>query len=239
MCSLFSGRGAFIHFGAMLGTIMVANVAMVIIPGQRALVAAKERGEAPDPIHGIRGKQRSVHNTYFTLPVLFTMISNHYGGLTQHRYNWVILVLVSVSGALVRLYFVARHRGAGNPVLAVASLAALAGAFALAWPAARPGPGGGSADGGAAVAPPFAEVQRIVAERCTGCHARSPTFQGFASAPANVAFDTPDSILRQAAAIHQQTVVTRAMPIGNVTAITDAERAALDAWFRAGAPPGP
>jgi uncharacterized membrane protein len=238
MCSLFSGRGAFIHFGAMLGTIMVANVAMVIIPGQRALVKAKARGEAPDPIHGIRGKQRSVHNTYFTLPVLFTMISNHYGGLTQHEYNWVILVLVSISGALVRLYLVARHRGDIKPVLAIASVVALAAAFLLAWPATRPVPADAAAGGDAPV-PAFAEVQRIVAERCTGCHARSPTYQGFASAPANVALETPESIARQAAAIHQQTVVTRAMPIGNITGITDAERAALDAWFRAGAPSSP
>jgi uncharacterized membrane protein len=236
LCSLFSGRGAFIHFGAMLGTIMVANVAMVIMPGQRALVAAKARGEAPDPIHGIRGKQRSVHNTYFTLPVLFTMISNHYGGITQHDWNWVLLVLVSVAGALIRLYFVARHRGSPRPALAAGGGAALAIAFVLAWPALPGGRAPAPDTAGPGAAPAFVEVVRIVEQRCAGCHARMPTFQGFASAPGNVALDTPEAIVRHAAAIHQQTVATRAMPIGNVTGITDGERAALGAWYRAGAP---
>jgi len=105
LCQLFSGRGAYMHFGAMLGTIMVANVFFVIIPGQKDLVTAKQEGRMPDPIHGIRGKQRSVHNTYFTLPVLFVMISNHYAMTHAHEYNWLILIAISLAGALIRVFF--------------------------------------------------------------------------------------------------------------------------------------
>ena len=111
LCALFSGRGAYIHFGAVLGTIMVANVFFVIIPGQKRMVAAAERGEAPNAEDGIRAKQRSVHNTYFTLPVLFVMTSNHYAVTYSHDYNWAILIAISLAGALIRVYFVARHSG--------------------------------------------------------------------------------------------------------------------------------
>jgi uncharacterized membrane protein len=229
LCQLFSGRGAFIHFGAMLGTIMAANVFFVIIPGQKDLVRAKAEGRAPDPIHGIRGKQRSVHNTYFTLPVLFTMISNHYAVLTNHRHAWLALVGMTVAGAAIRLWFVMRHRGQSRPVLVAVGVAAVAGTFALAMP---------RTDAARAAASPadFATVRAVVEARCAGCHAERPTWPGFASAPKNVLLDAPEAIHRQAQAIHQQTVVTKAMPIGNVTQITDAERAAIDAWFRAGAP---
>ncbi|MFM1989116.1 MAG: hypothetical protein RJA99_2073 [Pseudomonadota bacterium] len=230
LCQLFSGRGAFIHFGAMLGTIMAANVFFVIIPGQKDLVRAKAEGRLPDPIHGIRGKQRSVHNTYFTLPVLFTMISNHYASLTNHRHAWLALVGMGVAGATIRLYFVLKHRGQSKPVLVAVGVAALAGTFALAMPAAGPAPQAG------AKAPDLAQVRTIVEQRCAGCHAAQPTYPGFASPPKNVVLDSPDAIARQAQAIHQQTVVTKAMPIGNLTQITDAERATIDAWFRAGAP---
>jgi uncharacterized membrane protein len=229
MCQLFSGRGAFIHFGAMLGTIMAANVFFVIIPGQKELVRAKAQGRAPDPIHGVRGRQRSVHNTYFTLPVLFTMISNHHASLTQHRFAWLALVGLSLAGALIRLWFVMRHRGQSRPALVALGLAAIAGTFALAMPRTAPLRSG-------AAAPTLAQVRPIVEQRCAACHAERPTYPGFASPPKNVALDSTESILRHAQAIHQQTVVTRAMPIGNLTAITDAERATLDAWFRAGAP---
>ena len=110
LCHLFSGRGAFIQFGAMLGTIMVANVFFVIIPGQREMVRAKEQGREPDPQAGLRGKLRSVHNTYFTLPVLFTMISNHYALTFGARYNWLVLIAICLAGALIRVYFVDRHQ---------------------------------------------------------------------------------------------------------------------------------
>jgi len=229
LCELFSGRGAFIHFGAMLGTIMAANVFFVIIPGQKDLVRAKAEGRAPDPAHGVRGKQRSVHNTYFTLPVLFTMISNHYASLTNHPQAWLALIGMTVAGAAIRLWFVMRHRGQSRPALVAVGVAAIAGTFALAMP--RGGPTG--ADAGAA---DFAAVRGIVATHCAGCHAERPTWPGFASPPKGVVLDSPEAILRQAQTVHQQTVVSKAMPIGNLTGITDAERATIDAWFRAGAP---
>jgi len=232
LCQLFSGRGAFIHFGAMLGTIMAANVFFVIIPGQKDMVRAKAEGRAPEPIHAFRGRQRSVHNTYFTLPVLFTMISNHYATFTQHRWNWLALVGVALAGALIRLFLVLRHRGQSKPVLLVAGIASLAGVFALAAPrpaAQRPG----------AAVPSFAQVRQVVETHCAGCHAERPSYPGFASAPKNVVLDTPEAILRQAQAVHQQTVVTKAMPIANLTQITEAERTVIDEWYRAGAPARP
>ncbi|HMS80439.1 MAG TPA: urate hydroxylase PuuD, partial [Burkholderiaceae bacterium] len=221
---VFPGRALYMQIGAMLGTIMAANVFFVIIPGQKDLVRAKAEGRAPDPIHGVRGKQRSVHNTYFTLPVLFTMISNHYASLTNHRHAWLALVAMSVAGATIRLWFVMRHRGQSRPALVAVGVAAIAGPCALARPASRPAP------------PDLAQVRPIVAQRCAGCHAAQPTYPGFASPPKNVVLDTDEAIARQAQAIHQQTVVAKAMPIGNLTQITDAERATIDAWYRAGAP---
>ena len=223
---LFSGRGAFIHFGGMLGTIMVANVFFVIIPGQREMVKAKAEGRVPDPIWAVRGKQRSVHNTYFTLPVLFTMISNHYAAFTNARHAWLVLMALSLAGVLIRLFFTFRHRGVIKPSFWAIAIALMAAVFVALMPARGTG---------TAKAPSFAEVRTIVEQRCTNCHADKPTFAGFASAPKNVVLDTPERIVAQAQPIHQQTVVLKAMPIGNLTAMTDAERAAIDAWYRAGA----
>lgn len=231
LCQLFSGRGAYMHFGAMLGTIMVANVFFVIIPGQRDLVKAKQEGRAPDPIHGITGKQRSVHNTYFTLPVLFVMISNHYAMTYGHEYNWLILIAISIAGAAIRVFFVQRHFGKASVVpLLVAGLLLAAVAAAIA-PASR-SHGGGSADAvnAEAVLP---QVVAVVQQRCLSCHAASPSQPGFASAPKGIVFDTENDILQQAQQIHQQTVVTRAMPIGNLTAITEQERQLIDRWYAA------
>lgn len=234
MCELFSGRGAFIHFGAMLGTIMVANVFFVIIPGQKELVAATREGRPPDPTPGLEAKQRSVHNTYFTLPVLFVMISNHYAVTYGHPYNWLILVAISIAGALIRVYFVARHKGNASPLpLAGAAVLLLAVMVAL---APRPSAEAGSAaTSGAAV---FAEVERIIETRCVTCHSETPTHVSFPAPPLGVVFDTREQILVQSTQIHQQTVVTRTMPIGNLTAISEEERAVLDTWFKAGAATG-
>jgi len=237
LCQLFSGRGAFIHYGAMLGTIMVANVFFVIIPGQRAMVAAAQRGETPDPEHGRRGKQRSVHNTYFTLPVLLVMISNHYAMTYGGQWNWLILIGLSLVGALIRVWFVARHKGAASPlplIVALLLLAAIAAAMAPGSPAG--GAARDSGQGSAAAPVSFAEVREVVATRCASCHASQPTQPGFVAPPKGVVFDNAAQIAAQAAQIHQQTVATRAMPIGNLTGISDDERALLDAWFRAGAP---
>ena len=226
LCEVFGGRGAYIHFGAVLGTIMVANVFFVIIPGQRQMVAAAERGEAPDPLPGIRGKQRSVHNTYLTLPVLFTMISNHFAMTYNHEFNWAILIAISLAGALVRVYFVARHSGHASPlpvIGAVVLLLIVAVAIAPRGMAAS----SGSVD--------FAAVRSVVQQRCTNCHAASPEHPGFQAAPAGVVLETDRQIVAEALRIHQQTVVTRAMPIGNLTRITEEERALIDRWYRAGA----
>jgi len=226
LCQLFSGRGAYMHFGAMLGTIMVGNVFFVIIPGQKDLVRAKEEGREPDPIHGIRGKQRSVHNTYFTLPVLFVMISNHYAMTYGHKFNWLILIAITLIGALVRVYFVARHKGRASLVPVFIAVAVLAGIVTLVAPRT---PDHLAAKGTGTVE--ITAVQQIVVERCSSCHAKSPSQPGFQAPPKGIVFETVADITRQAESIHQQTVVTRAMPIGNLTGITDAERNKIGAWF--------
>ena len=234
LCHVFSGRGAYMHFGALLGTIMVANVFFVIIPGQRELVTARQQGREPDPRHGIRGKQRSVHNTYFTLPVLFVMISNHYAMTYGHRYNWVILVAICLAGASIRRYFVARHKGRTSVLPIVIGTLLLAGVAAAIAPS-RARSGAALAGAALAGAPSFARVQAIVAQRCVGCHASVPTQPGFNVAPKGVMFDTADQIKAQAAQIHQQTS-TRVMPLANLTGMTDEERATIADWFESGAP---
>ena len=224
LCELYSGRGAFIHFGAVLGTIMVANVFFVIIPGQKKMLAAAERGEVPDADAGVRGKQRSVHNTYFTLPVLFVMTSNHYAMVYGHAYNWLILIGISLAGALIRVYFVARHKGEASiwPVVIAALIVA-----GIVW-AAAPQRG---ASGAAAIS--FAEVRNVINARCVSCHSSAPVHPAVAAAPLGVMFDTDEQIVAGADRIHQQTVVTRVMPIGNLTAMTEEERRIIDAWYQA------
>ena len=224
LCQVFGGRGAFIHFGAVLGTIMVANVAMVIIPGQRRMVAALAAGEPVDPDHGRKGKQRSVHNTYFTLPVIFTMTSNHFAMVYSHEYNWLILVAISLAGALVRAYFVARQsRAAGKWPLAAAAVLVVAVIVAIAPQA--PATTASTAAG-------IDEVRAVVLARCTACHADEPSHPAFAAAPAGVVLESESDILANATRLHRQTVVLRAMPIGNLTGITEAERAVVDRWYR-------
>lgn len=223
LCQLFGGRGAYIHFGAVLGTIMVANVAMVIIPGQRKMVVAAERGEAPDPLPGIRAKQRSVHNTYFTLPVLFVMTSNHYALTYGHEYNWAILIAISIIGALVRVYFVARHKGQASLLPVIAAALLLAGIVAALAPRSH-------TSGDTVVS--FEQVRNTVNTHCTGCHANVPLHPAFSAAPLGVVLDNDERILAEAARIHYQTVVTRVMPIGNLTGMTDEERHIIDRWYQ-------
>jgi uncharacterized membrane protein len=225
-----SGRAAYIHVGAMIGTIMVANVLMLIIPGQRKMVAAMAAGGKPDPIHGLRAKQRSVHNNYFTLPVLFIMISNHYAMTYRHQHAWAVLAAMMAAGVLIRHFFNLRHRGRIEwryPVAGVAILIALAVAIAPPPPAAA-----------VAVSDPaaqFAKVQAIITQRCTTCHADKPTQAGFAAAPAGIELHTGALIHQNAAKVYQQVVQTRAMPLANLTQMTDAERAQVAAWYEAGA----
>jgi len=225
---LLSGRAAYIHVGAMIGTIMVGNVLMVIIPGQRKLVAAMRAGETPDPVYGKRGKQRSVHNNYFTLPVLFIMISNHYAMTYSHAYSWLVLAAIMAAGVLIRHFFNLRHSGRvaiAYPLAGGALL--LAVAVAIAPRSVAPS--------AVAVTPDFARIQQIIDQRCVACHSAQPTQPGFASAPAGLLLHTPALIREHAAKLFQRAVQTRDMPLANLTQMTDQERAEIAAWYRAGA----
>lgn len=224
LCQLFSGRAAYILFGATLGTIMVGNVFFVIIPGQKRMVAAAETGATPDPADGLRAKLRSVHNTYFTLPVLFVMTSNHYALTYSHPYNWAILIGISVAGALIRIYFVARHKGQASPIPVILALALLAATAAMVAP--RP-----QTDDPAIAT--LAEVRNVVNARCTTCHSSAPVHPAFPAPPLGVILDTDEQILAEAERIFQQTVVTRVMPIGNLTSMTDDERQIINRWYQA------
>ncbi len=236
LCQLFSGRGAFMVFGSAIGSIMVANVLFVIIPGQRELVRAKQQGRDPDPAPGLRARQRSVHNTYFTLPVLFVMISNHYAMTYGARYNWLVLIAMSVAGACIRAWFVARHRAAERGRY-VPALSGLLGILALAAVvvALAPAPGSGAA-GAPAMAPPgeVSRVQQIVQVRCVPCHAVKPTQAGFSAAPNGLVLETVDQLLAHLPQVQQQ-LAARSMPLGNLTSMTEEERGAMLMWIGHGA----
>ncbi len=222
-----SGRAAYIHVGAIIGTIMVGNVLMLIIPGQRKLVAAMRAGEKPDPIHGIRGKQRSVHNNYFTLPILFIMISNHFGMTYNHQYNWLILAAIMAAGVLIRHFFNLRHTGRvvwAYPIAGAAILLGLAIALAPTPPVVS-----------TSNVPSLAKVESIMQARCVSCHAEHPTQAGFTAAPGGVKLDSRAQIQQHAERIYKQTVELKAMPLANLTQMTDEERKQIGAWFLAGA----
>jgi uncharacterized membrane protein len=234
---VLSGRGAFNQIGAIIGTIMVANVFLVIIPNQRRTVAALLARQAPDPQLGKVGKQRSVHNNYLTLPVIVLMISNHYPLLFATRYNWVIVAVVLALGPVIRHFFNSRHAGRGSPwwVWGVAA----AGMAAIAWLSAagpRDAASAGSRTGDAAGKATFANVERIVSTRCSMCHAAEPVWQGLAMAPKAIRLDEAEHIRRNARLIGRNAAWSSAMPPGNVTEMTGAERAAIAAWLAAGAP---
>jgi uncharacterized membrane protein len=220
---------------------------MVIIPGQRKVMAQMKAGEPVDPAHGQRAKQRSVHNTYFTLPVLIAMLSNHYSMLYQAKHNWLVLVLLMLAGVLIRQFFLLRHKGvirwgwwAGGIAVIVALVAWLApqqaptaaGPAGMAGGAADApgGPASGASSAGAAVggSATFAQVKAIIDQRCVLCHNAS-------IAQKNVRVDTQQAIARQAQQIYQQVVLMRLMPLGNATQITEEERALIGRWFNAGA----
>jgi uncharacterized membrane protein len=229
---LFAGRAAFLLVGAMIATSMSANVFFWIIPGQRKVVAAMTSGQAYDAnalaIHGKRGKQRSVHNTYFTLPVIFAMLSNHYSFLYTHEHRWVLLFVMMFAGALIRQFFVQRHGyhlgRAKNPLpFAVVGGVLILGVIVALRPAA---PSSASPTGQAPVA--FAEVKAVIEQRCYQCH-------GAVVQMKNVRLDSAESIQTHAQGIYQQVVVSRQMPMNNATGITDAERALVSRWFKGGA----
>lgn len=253
---IFSGRAAYIHTGALIGTIMVGNVFRIIMPAQRALVAAIEQNRTPDPVLPAKGLLRSRHNNYFTLPVLFIMISNHFPSTYGSEYNWLILAALGALSVLARHYFNTRHN---SNRFAWALPAAALGMICLAYvtaPNRQPAapnlaattpeqasqaaqqqpqqaveqPAAAASDGVA-----FAEVSNVIHERCTVCHSAQPTSPLFSAAPAGVMFDTPQQMRQQAAKIHAQTVASQIMPLGNITQMTPEERQLIGQWIAQGA----
>ena len=219
---LFSARGAFLHVGAMMGTIMAANVFFHIIPGQKRVVAQIRAGETPDTEPGIIGKQRSVHNTFFTLPVLFIMISNHYPMTYSHEHGWLVLICLMLAGVLIRQYFVLRHSHKASPVLPIIAVMILLAVIAYLSPKSLPGEGAHQVS--------EAQIAQIIERRCVACHARTPTQPGFVAAPLGIVLETDEEILNGAERI-AFTVQTRYMPIGNLTGMTDQERASVASWY--------
>jgi len=220
---VFSGRAAYIQVGAMLGTIMAANVLFNIIPAHWELIRAKEAGREPDPAPGLEAKRRSVHNNYLTLPVVFTMISNHFPFTYEHAHAWLVLVALTLIGAWIRHFFNLRHAGRTVwwiPVTAGAATLALAVAM-------RPDEGGGAPSRTVS----DAEAIAIVQQRCVPCHSANPTQPGYDVPPAGITFDSRDQIVERADAIEEQAVRTTAMPLGNVTGMTEQERETLGAWL--------
>ena len=235
---LFAGRAAFLLVGAMMATTMSANVFFWIIPGQRTVVESIKAGQPVDPVHGQRGKQRSVHNTYFTMPVLIAMLSNHYSWVYSHGHNWLALVLLMLAGALIRHFFVARHKTevAGAPApwgWAVAGCAVLLGVVVWLAPAPRPAVVAKPADAPSApvsttpMDPLLSQVNGILLQRCVMCHNADLANKG-------VALHTPDLIKQHRQQIYQQVVMLRAMPMNNATRITEDEREVLAKWYEAG-----
>jgi len=256
-CHWFAGRAAFLLLGAMLATSMSANVFFWIIPGQRTVIESIRAGEPVDPIHGQRGKQRSVHNTYFTLPVLFAMLSTHYSFTYNHPHNWLVLIAMMAAGAFIRQFFVLRHGyqlGRNThpwPYVAAALVLIAALIVAMAPPRAQDSAGatatraaglasnspalaalGASsnalASAGASPAIGYAQIQPVIAQRCYGCHGQAMQMK-------NIRLDSAALLAQNAQAVYQQAVVIRAMPMNNATQITEAERALIKKWFEDGA----
>ena len=240
-CHWFAGRAAFLLVGAMIATAMSANVFFWIIPGQRTVVAQIKAGVPVDPVHGQRGKQRSVHNTYFTLPVLFAMLSGHYSFTWSHPQNWLVLILMMLAGAAIRQFFVMRHgyklgRNRHPLPYALVGVAVIVGA--IVW--MRPVPVVASVNASSLIASgedpisaggqnDYLSVQAVLAQRCALCHGAQVQMK-------NLRFDQPESVGLHAQAIYQQVVVQKLMPMNNATQITDAERALIGRWYLAGAP---
>ena len=239
-CHWFAGRAAFLLVGAMIATAMSANVFFWIIPGQRTVVADIKAGRPIDPIHGVRGKQRSVHNTYFTLPVLFAMLSNHYSFTWSHPQNWLVLILMMFAGAAIRQFFVLRHgyklgRNRHPVAYALVGVAVIAGA--IVW--MKPAPvtvtpaaiDSGSARAyiqGATGQNDYLKVAKIIENRCYQCHGAQLQMK-------NVRLDSAALVKQHAQTVYQQVVMLKIMPMNNATGITDDERAQIKTWFEAGA----
>ncbi len=231
LSQLFTGRAAYVHVGALIGIVMVINVFARIIPSQRNLIAARTAGDEPDPWFGKRAKQRSVHNNYLTLPVLFIMISSHYPMTFGHPQGWALLIVISVSGALVRHWF--NLRNAGTPSLWPIPAAVVIFVAAAVWASLPTLQADRLAASGGDVA--FTEVRAVIDSHCLACHAARPTNEDFDAPPKNIRFDTAAEIRKHATAIKKTSVDTDTMPLGNESGMTAEERQLLGAWIRAGA----
>jgi uncharacterized membrane protein len=234
-CHWFAGRAAFLLVGAIMGTAMSANVFFWIIPGQRKVVAAIRAGEPVNPVHGERGKQRSVHNTYFTLPVLFAMLSNHYSFTWSHPRNWLVLILMMLAGAAIRQFFVLRHgyklgRNRNPLPYALAGVAVIIAV--IVWLRPQPSAIDSIADSAhserATGAIGYEKLQPVLARRCYMCHGEQVQMK-------NIRLDSPALVKQHAQALHQQAVVSKAMPMNNATGMTEDERALVGQWFAEGA----
>jgi uncharacterized membrane protein len=228
---VFSGRGAFIHVGALIGTMMAANVFRIIIPNQKKVVASLMAGEKPDPALGLQAKQRSTHNNYLTLPVLAMMISNHYPMTYAHDQAWVVIGLILIVGGLVRHFFNTRNSGgAGKAIAWQLPAAAVFMAILVVFVSYDPSaPRSGDVMSSN-------EAMGIIQTRCAVCHSAHPTEDGFDAAPAGVMFDSLDQVHTNAQRIMAQAVIGKSMPLGNLTEMTDEERAKLGQWIRAKMP---
>ncbi len=234
---MFSGRGALIHTGALMATIMTGNVAMNIIPNTKKVIADLIAGREPNPNYGKQAKTRSTHNNYLTLPVIFLMISGHYPLTFTSPHAWVIVGLVLVAGAIVRYFYNQRHAGKGNKwwTWVVAALALIAAAFVsmMSNPIGRARLGLAALDAPVMVASAHvpADVSDVIMSRCSMCHAAEPVWAGLASPPKGILLDSPEQIARNAPLIMEQAVMTHAMPPNNITEITKDERHLLAMWL--------
>ncbi|HEX8210989.1 MAG TPA: urate hydroxylase PuuD [Longimicrobium sp.] len=233
LTQLLSGRAAFLHVGAMLGTLMAGNVYRVIMPSQRVLVAAAERGERPDPAPSKRAKERSIHNNYLTFPVIVLMLSSHFPDLYGHRLNWLFLGILVLAGATVRHILNVRFTfPRWKPALAATFATTLGALFLL-----LVRPAASRTDASAGERANFAQANAVIQKRCTVCHSASPADRTFGAAPAGVAFDTPEQILARVDRIRVRAVETATMPPANKTFMTPEERALLGRWIAQGARP--
>ena len=228
---VFSHRGAFMQMGVTIGTMMVANVAMVIIPGQKKVVQALKAGDDPNPIYGVRGKQRSLHNNYLTLPVIFVMIGGHYPIIFATEYSWLILGLILIIGALIRHFFNTKHKGLPAPYWTwlVASLLAVCSVF-LSYAGAPNNNVYEVSNLNMTKEEIHKTAVELVIERCSSCHAREPLWEGLAFAPKGIHLETEEEVLKMANEIYWQSAASWAMPPGNIIWLEDQERVLLSDW---------
>jgi uncharacterized membrane protein len=224
---VFSSRAAYIHFGAMIGSIMVANVFFVIIPSQKAMVKAAKENKPLDPQLGENALARSLHNNYFTLPVLFVMVSNHFPSTFGYKYPWLVLSIISLGAAGVKHYLNLREKKQQSAWVMPVSVIILLAACFVSAPAANPNACKSSVS--------FARINTIIQDRCISCHSAKPTDDVYKVAPNGVTYDTPNDIVKKIGLIMQRTVLTRTMPQNNKTNMTEAERDLLRCWIEQGA----